>query len=129
MRLHSFHPDDYRLFVELPYFRRRWLSLELNDDDLRHLQLQLLADPMLGDVVAGTGGLRKCRFASVRSGRGKRGSYRIGYIYFREFDVVALIAIYSKQDQANLTAAERDTIRSLVPTLRSWIATQCDDID
>ena len=52
-----------RTFVELPIFRTRWKDMGLNDDDLKRLQEQLLADPKVGAVMQGTGGVRKMRFA------------------------------------------------------------------
>ena len=52
-----------RLFVELPIFRSRWKDMGLNDDDLKRLQEELLADPKIGAVMRGTGGARKMRFA------------------------------------------------------------------
>ena len=52
-----------RLFVELPVFRSRWKDMGLNDDDLKRLQEELLADPKIGAVMRGTGGVRKMRFA------------------------------------------------------------------
>lgn len=52
-----------RLFVELPIFRSRWKDMGLNDDDLKRLQEELLADPKIGAVMRGTGGVRKMRFA------------------------------------------------------------------
>ena len=53
-----------RLFVELPIFRSRWKDMGLNDDDLKRLQEELLADPKIGAVMRGTGGVRKMRLLS-----------------------------------------------------------------
>ena len=52
-----------RTFVELPIFRARWKDMGLTDDDLKRLQEELLADPKVGSVMRGTGGVRKMRFA------------------------------------------------------------------
>lgn len=51
---------EYSVFVSLPEFERR-TKRTLTDDDLRALQLRLVEDPDAGDVIAGTGGLRKIR--------------------------------------------------------------------
>ena len=64
-----------RTFVELPIFRSRWKDMGLNDDDLKRLQEELLADPKIGAVMRGTGGVRKMRFAFEQ--RGKSGSVRL----------------------------------------------------
>ena len=54
----------FALFVELPAFERH-RSRYLDDGQFRQLQAQLLANPVRGDVIAGSGGLRKMRFADA----------------------------------------------------------------
>ena len=68
-------------FVELPAFERH-RSAFLDDDQYRILQSVLLADPEAGDVVEGTGGLRKLRFGDARRGKGKRGGLRVIYYWW-----------------------------------------------
>jgi hypothetical protein len=67
-----------------------------------------------GAVVAGTGGLRKMRFAPPSRHVGKSGAFRVGYTYFQTADAIFLLAIYPKNEQANLTAAEKAEARSLI---------------
>lgn len=50
-----------------------------SEDDKRELIDFLAEDPMAGDLIPGTGGVRKLRFAT--SGRGKRGGARVIYYY------------------------------------------------
>jgi len=52
-------------FLEAPAFTRH-LSDYLNDDDYRKLQAKLVANPELGDLMPGTGGFRKLRWADAR---------------------------------------------------------------
>ena len=52
-----------RRFVMLSTFEKQWEKIGLNDNDLSRLQQQILQDPKAGDVIQGTGGLRKIRFA------------------------------------------------------------------
>ena len=59
-----------RKFVMLPEFDKNWANMGLNDNDLRRLQEELLFNPEKGDVMQGTGGLRKFRFAF--EGKGKK---------------------------------------------------------
>jgi hypothetical protein len=66
------------VFIELPAFERH-RSTYLDDDGFLQLQDTLMADPAAGDVVEGTGGLRKLRFADARRGKGKRGGLRVIY--------------------------------------------------
>jgi hypothetical protein len=57
-------PDQFLHFVELDEFRDDWQKLGLDvEDDLLALQLRLMRDPAEGDLIVGTGGLRKLRFA------------------------------------------------------------------
>ena len=58
-----------RSFIELPIFKSRWEALGLNEEDLLRLQIELLADPKAGDVMQGTGGFRKMRFAFEHRGK------------------------------------------------------------
>ncbi|PPK47528.1 hypothetical protein B0G57_101493 [Trinickia symbiotica] len=63
------------IFVELPPFRRVRENY-LADDEYRALQVELMGNPEAGDVIKGTGGLRKLRFGDKRRGKGKRGGLR-----------------------------------------------------
>ena len=56
-------PESWLSFVQMSAFVRGWDQLGLNDDDLRSLERQILESPTGAPVVAGTGGLRKARFA------------------------------------------------------------------
>ena len=50
-----------RTFFEMKHFTRKWYSLGFSDNDLIELQNMLLENPKMGDVISGTGGLRKIR--------------------------------------------------------------------
>jgi hypothetical protein len=58
------------IFVETTLFTRQINAL-VDDDDYADFQRELANDPEAGDVIPGTGGLRKIRMAA--KGRGKRG--------------------------------------------------------
>jgi hypothetical protein len=111
--------NDWKRFVEVPSFTSAWQWLGLTDDDLRSLQLQLVASPEAGAVVRDSNGLRKLRFAP--RGRGKRGAFRIGYVYFHASATICLLAVYAKNDKADLTADERRGIKKLIDYLRDWV--------
>lgn len=57
-----------------PTFERQAKAAGLSEDDIAAIASSLAADPLAGDLIAGTGGARKVRFA--RSGSGKSGGYR-----------------------------------------------------
>lgn len=108
-----------RLFVELPIFRSRWKDMGLNDDDLKRLQEELLADPKIGAVMRGTGGVRKMRFAFEQ--RGKSGSARVIYIDFEVYEKIFLITAYPKNEKDNLTDAERNEIKQMIHALEEQL--------
>lgn len=60
------------VFVELPPFERLRADY-MDDESYRGLQMALMRNPLAGDVIEGTGGLRKLRHADPRRGKGKRG--------------------------------------------------------
>jgi hypothetical protein len=62
-------------FIEAPTFTAM-VAGYLEDDEYRALQLFLAGDPEAGDVMPGTGGFRKLRWADRRPGKGKRGGLR-----------------------------------------------------
>lgn len=104
-----------RIFVELPSFVARWKALGLSDDDLLRLELDLLANPKIGPVLKGTGGVRKVRFAFEN--RGKSGSVRVIYVDFEIYEKIFLLTAYAKADQDNLTKTERNALKGLVDLL------------
>jgi len=108
-----------RLFVELPLFRSKWKAMGLNENDLLRLQQELLADPKVGDVLKGTGGIRKMRFAFEK--KGKSGSVRVIYIDFEVYEKIFLITAYPKNEKDNLTDAERNELYQLIKILENQL--------
>ena len=108
-----------RTFVELPIFRARWKDMGLNDDDLKRLQEELLADPKVGAVMRGTGGVRKMRFAFEQ--KGKSGSVRVIYVDFEVYEKIFLITAYPKNEKDNLTNSERNEIKQMIHALEEQL--------
>ncbi|MBE6625885.1 MAG: addiction module toxin RelE [Ruminococcaceae bacterium] len=108
-----------RSFIELPLFRAKWKSLGLDDSDLRRLQEEILADPKVGDVMQGTGGIRKMRFAYEH--RGKSGSIRVIYVDFEIYEKIFLITAYPKNEKDNLTQSERNELKQLIGILQKQL--------
>ena len=73
------------------------------------------ANPEVGDVVPESGGVRKLRWAA--KGKGKRGGVRVIYYFHNDALPVFLLTVYAKDQKANLTKAERNELRDLVPRL------------
>lgn len=108
-----------RSFIELPIFKSRWEALGLNEKDLLRLQVELLADPKAGDVMQGTGGVRKMRFAFEH--RGKSGGVRVIYVDFEVYEKIYLLTAYTKNEKDNLTKKERSEIKQLIEVLEQQL--------
>jgi hypothetical protein len=99
------------LFIETPIFTKQASGGLFEDDELKQLQAELLENPNKGDLIAGSGGLRKIRLA--RKGGGKSGGFRV--IYYRSTpEVIFLLLAYPKNKQDNLTKAEIKLLRELI---------------
>ena len=100
-------------FIEAPAFTRH-LSAYLNEDAYRKLQAELSNNPELGDLMPGTGGFRKMRWADPRRGKGRRGGLRIVYFYFPSDQQIWLMTLYDKNEAADLTPAQKKLLKSAI---------------
>ena len=101
------------VFVELPPFAR-FRDDYLSDDAFLNLQVTLSKQPDAGDVIEGSGGLRKLRFADKRRQKGKRGGLRIIYYFWMPGRQIWLFTLYDKDEMDDLTAAELNSLRKLL---------------
>lgn len=88
------------LFIESRIFER-YRQRYFSDDEFARLQLALRDNPQLGDVISGSGGLRKLRWR--RRGIGKRGGVRVIY-YVHRPHVIWLLTIYAKGEVDSIPA-------------------------
>ena len=101
------------LFVELPAFERNRSSY-LTDETYRGLQNEMLKDPEAGDVITGTGGLRKLRYGDATRGKGKRGGLRIIYYWWDSKKQFWLFTIYDKDELSDLSPKEKAILKMLL---------------
>jgi hypothetical protein len=87
----------------------------LSDEERRSLIDFLAANPMAGDLMQGTGGARKVRWAA--RGKGKSGGARVITFYAGPDLPVFLMAIFGKGEKANLSKAERNELRDVLASL------------
>jgi hypothetical protein len=85
------------------------------DSEREELVAFLGAHPDVGEIIPQTGGVRKLRWALA--GRGKRGGARIVYYFHNERLPVFLLAAYGKNEKGNLSMAERNAMKRLIPVL------------
>jgi hypothetical protein len=101
------------IFVELPPFLK-YRPDYLNDEEFRGLQNFLMANPEAGDVIEGTGGLRKIRQADPRRGKGKRGGLRVIYYWWDGKRQFWLFTLYDKDEMDDLSAKEKKALKEML---------------
>jgi len=88
-------------FIETKLFTRL-VGEYLSDDEYAALQWTLASDPLSGDLVKGTGGVRKVRWGVA--GRGKRGGVRVIYYARTLQGEIWMLTIYAKNVSENIPA-------------------------
>ena len=96
--------------VETPTYLRAAEAF-YSETDREEILRTIAAYPEAGDVMPGTGGYRKLRFA--RPGMGKRGGARIVYLYGGEDLPIFLITVYAKSEKGNLSKAEQNALAKM----------------
>lgn len=100
--------------VELSSFLSATRKL-MSDDDRALLVDYLAMNPESGDLIPGTGGVRKLRWAL--EGRGKRGGARVVYYFHNEDIPIFALTAYVKNEREDLSDADRNDFKRLTKTL------------
>ncbi|WOB76630.1 addiction module toxin RelE [Achromobacter xylosoxidans] len=100
--------------VELPSYIRLADKL-LTEQERQDLIDYLAGNPKAGDIMEGTGGVRKLRWR--RGDHGKSAGVRVIYYYHDDLMPLYLLTLFAKGDKGNLTKAERNDLVSLVDVL------------
>jgi hypothetical protein len=95
-------------FIETTPFTKRWAD---QDVELARLQAELMSNPIAGDVIQGTGGFRKYRFAEAN--KGKLSSQRVIYYFFAGHGIVLLAMSYAKNEKSDLSIAEKKMLMNI----------------
>ena len=108
---------EYYTFIETTVFTKQ-IDSKASLDVLYAIQNDLIADPKRGDLVRGTGGVRKARVADPQGGRGKRGSYRYLYLYLEHRGRIYLLYFYGKNEQSDLSPDQKKTVARLARMIK-----------
>jgi hypothetical protein len=87
----------------------------LSGSDIQRIVDHCAERPDVGDVIQGTGGARKVRFAG--RGKGKSGGYRVITFYSGADLPVFLLTVFAKGERADLTKGERNALAQLTKAL------------
>src|SRR5688572_5232394 len=98
-----------------PFNRRADEILQLGER--LDLIAYLAANPLAGDVIVGTGGIRKLRWRA--KGKGKSGGVRVIYYTYDEAQPIFALLIYGKNEADNLTADEKRTLSKVAAEIKS----------
>ncbi|MES2818717.1 MAG: hypothetical protein V4812_07000 [Pseudomonadota bacterium] len=98
------------IFIETPIFTADLKAL-LSDDEYGDFQEYLAINPQAGDVISGTGGLRKVRWAA--KGKGKSAGVRVIYYHVTAAHQIRLLLIYRKGIKDDLSEDEKKVLREL----------------
>lgn len=91
----------------------------LDDDAMRQVEAELIANPRKGDMIVGTNGVRKLRVAIA--GRGKSGGARLIYLYIEVGSRIHFIKLYAKNMQTDLTQVEKREVRMLAQRFKEGL--------
>ena len=102
--------------VETESYLRAAKGAKMSEDEMTAAVDLVATDPEVGDVMQGTGGVRKVRLAG--RGKGKSGGYRIVYFFGGGDIPIFLLTVFGKGEKANLTQGERNALRQMTKLLK-----------
>jgi len=105
-----------REFIITKIFDRRWAELGLTDENLRLLQNHVLANPGVGNMIGGTGGLMKLRWNLPNEG--KSGGIRVLYVDFIYYEKIVLVNCYSKSAKDTISSKEKAMYKGFIKEIR-----------
>lgn len=89
---------------------------KLKKEDFEDFKKNLVENPEQGDVIAGTGGIRKTRLKSTS--KGKRGGFRICYLHLEDRLILFLLFIYAKNEKENISQVEKNELKQIVEQIK-----------
>lgn len=89
---------------------------KLKKEDFENFKKCLAENPEQGDVITGTGGIRKTRLKSVS--KGKSGGFRVCYLNIEDRLIIFLLFVYSKNDQEDLSQEEKKELKQIAEAIK-----------
>lgn len=88
-----------------------------SEAELEDLLVFLATNPTVGDIIPGTGGVRKVRYRAP--GRGKRGGARVIYFYFDDDHPLTALAVYAKSEREDLSPKGKKRVSQIAATIKT----------
>lgn len=101
--------------IETPTYLADARSAGVTDAERDAIVAAIAADPASGEMIVGTGGVRKVRIGG--KGKGKSDGYRIITYYAADDVPVFLLRLVSKGQRADISQADRDDVRDALATI------------
>ena len=97
--------------VETPTFTKRVQEI-LSEEEYRLFQIKLISEPEAGNIIRGSGGIRKIRWAG--SGKGKTGGSRILYYWYNIQGLLLMLFIFKKNEKDDLNKVQLKALKTIV---------------
>jgi hypothetical protein len=107
-----------REFIRTSYFDSNWEKMKLTDENLRLLELFIMRNPDSGDVIQGTNGAVKLRWALPSNNKGKSGGIRVIYVDIKQKEHIHLLLCYPKSEKDDLTFEQKKELKQLIQILK-----------
>jgi len=104
------------IFIESKIFEK-FREKYLDDESYQALQNFLVEQPLSGDTIQGTGGLKKLRWAA--NGKGKRGGVRTIYLYLSDREHIHFLTIYAKNEIKDLTTDQKKILKVIAEEIKN----------
>lgn len=102
--------------IETESYLRDAEAAKMTEEEMTAAVDLVAADPEVGDLMQGTGGVRKVRLAG--RGKGKSGGYRVVYFFGGGDIPIYLLTVFGKGEKANLNQGERNALRVMAGLLK-----------
>ena len=88
------------------------------DEEYLAMQQFLLENPTSGNVIPGTGSLRKLRWLDAQRRKGKRGGLRVIYLYLPDFERLVMLDVYGKNEQDDIPPEDRREMKAIADEIQ-----------
>lgn len=108
--------ERWNTVTETPMFLAKAAAI-FSDDERAEVVAMVAKNPECGDLISGTGGVRKVRVGV--DNRGKSGGARVIYYFLNDGAPVYLLTAFAKSEKGNISKGDRNDLAKLVAALKA----------